>query len=80
MCSKRRMPYRKPDGVGNTYVSIIDVSMEKQPKIFGQLKVSSITQFNNFIFEEDGLRIVKAYGFVEERIPVPTRQRFVNIR
>lgn len=56
-------------GVVNTYVSIIDVSMEKQPKLSGQMKGCSITQFNNFIFEEDGLRIFKAYGFGEERIP-----------
>lgn len=39
-------------GVVNIYVSIIDVSMEKQLKLSGKLKGCSITQFNNFIFVE----------------------------
>lgn len=63
-------------GVVNTYVSIIDVSMEKQPKLSGQLKGCFITQFNNFIFEEDGLRIFKAYGFGEERISTESLNAF----
>lgn len=55
-------------GVVNIYVLIIDVFMEKQLKLLGQLKGCFIIQFNNFIFEEDGLRIFKVYGFGEERI------------
>ena len=54
-------------GVVNTYVSIIDVDMAKQPALSGQLKSCSISQFNNFIFDE-GLRNFKAYGIGEEQI------------
>ena len=38
-------------GVVNKYVSIIDVDMAKQPALSGQLKSCSISQFNNFIFD-----------------------------
>ena len=55
-------------GVVNTYVSIIDVDMAKQPALSGQLKSCSISQFNNFIFDNEGLRIFKAYGIGEEQI------------
>ena len=34
-------------GVVNTYVSIIDVDMAKQPALLGQLKSCSMSQFNN---------------------------------
>ena len=55
-------------GVVNSYVSIIDVDMAKQPPLSGQLKSCSISQFNNFIFDNEGLRIFEAYGIGEEQI------------
>lgn len=49
-------------GVVNTYVTGIDVNMEKQPGLSGQLKSLAISSYNNFIFGNDGMRVYKAYG------------------
>lgn len=48
-------------GVVNTYVSVIDINMERQPTLSGQLKSCNISSLNNFIFEDEGLRVYKAY-------------------
>ena len=48
-------------GVVNTYVTVIDVNMEKQQGLSGQLKSRAISFYNNFIFGNDGMRVYKAY-------------------
>jgi hypothetical protein len=54
-------------GIRNTYVNVISMDKTPQPALSGSLKIL-ISQYNNFNFEDDGLRIFKAYGIGGEKI------------
>ncbi|XP_062614807.1 uncharacterized protein LOC134276582 [Saccostrea cucullata] len=57
-------------GIRNTYVSIVSPTspIDTQPILCGQLKNFQISKYNNFSFEDEGLRAYKAYGIGGELI------------
>lgn len=49
-------------GVKNTFISLVDINTENPPVLAGNVKNFKISQMNNFVFEEEGIRVFKAYG------------------
>lgn len=49
-------------GVKNTFISLVDINTENPPVLSGNIKNFKISQMNNFVFEEEGIRVFKAYG------------------
>ncbi|XP_062575515.1 uncharacterized protein LOC134237441 [Saccostrea cucullata] len=49
-------------GVKNTFITLIDISTENHPVLSGTIRNFKISQMNNFVFEEEGIRVFRAYG------------------
>ncbi|XP_071144033.1 uncharacterized protein [Mytilus edulis] len=66
-------------GIKNTYISVVNVSCETQPLLCGTIKNFQITQFNNFKFDDEGMRVYKAYGIGGELVKATDMARISNM-
>ncbi|XP_052083876.1 uncharacterized protein LOC127721237 [Mytilus californianus] len=49
-------------GVRNTFVTLVDISVENPPVLIGTIKHFKISKMSNFVFEDQGIRVYQAFG------------------